>query len=460
MDKLRSAAEKLEKFNSSGCYSILLFAAACVFMIIDREVIGVYALAALVSFTLIVSDDLLPGLEGLLVICCFAIRCKNSGPEFFALWPLGIPTAVFFISRFIVYRPKLRRLSFLPGMAAVSAAILLGGAGIIYWKSYFSPTSLFYMFSLGAGMMLLVSYIATYLNPERGYDFARRFSMIHITPIFTLCFALFQEYASRFDEFSQNFSVIPFQWRNNAATILMMCMPFAFYLAAGKYSRTFIGLLDYIAILFTGSRGGLIFGTAEIIICLTLMLIIDRKHRKYNLITIGVCALAVILASRILMEIISYTIQRMLDPDENSIRIRLMERGIEDFKANPLFGRGIGYMGNRDIHHSAKHTLCWYHCSVIQVIASMGITGVAAYTFLNIQRIRCFIKNISFFSLILFTAFIGLEMMSLVNPGVFAPFPYLMFATIYFAAMECCGKSGKSLKEMMKGAENESIDNR
>ena len=137
-----------------------------------------------------------------------------------------------------------------------------------------------------------------------------------------------------------------------------------------------------------------------------------------------------------------------------------MERGIEDFKANPLFGRGIGYMGNRDIHHSAKHTLCWYHCSVIQVIASMGITGVAAYTFLNIQRIRCFIKNISFFSLILFTAFIGLEMMSLVNPGVFAPFPYLMFATIYFAAMECCGKSGKSLREMMKGAENESIDNR
>ena len=460
-EKINPIFEKLSKFTVTGYYSLLLFAVAGVFIFTGKEVIGTYILAMIVASTIIFSEDLLPALEGILVICCFAIRCKNSAPEFFSMWYLGIPTVVFVILRLILYKPNFRSHSFTPGMLAVSAAILLGGAGIIYWKTYFSPTSLFYMFSLGIGMVILISFVSPCLRADRGYDFADRFARIHMTVIFTLALALFQEYISRFDEFSQKFSVLPFQWRNNAATILMMCMPFAFYLAAKKYAWTFAGLLDYIAILFTGSRGGLIFGTIEIAICLVLMLVIDRKHKKYNIILICSLAAGVILASGILFEMISYTIQRMLDPDENSIRLKLIERGIGDFKASPVVGRGLAYMGNRDIHHSAKHTLCWYHCSIVQVFASMGIIGVAAYSFLNYQRIRCLIKNLSFFSVILFTAFIGLEMMSLVNPGIFAPFPYLMLATIYFAVMENCNsKDTEGLKRMMKGDKHESSDDR
>ena len=82
-------------------------------------------------------------------------------------------------------------------------------------------------------------------------------------------------------------------------------------------------------------------------------------------------------------------------------------------------------------------------------------------SFLNYQRIRCFIKNLSFFAVILFTAFTALEMMSLVNPGIFAPFPYLMLATVYFAVMENCNsKDTEGLKRMMKGDKYESSDNR
>ena len=93
-------------------------------------------------------------------------------------------------------------------------------------------------------------------------------------------------------------------------------------------------------------------------------------------------------------------------------------------------------MGNRDIHSSAKYALCWYHCSVVQVPASMGVAGILAYLFLNIQRIKVFIKNISLFNITLFISFIGLEMMSLVNPGLFAPVPYLLMISLYFPIME------------------------
>ena len=155
---------------------------------------------------------------------------------------------------------------------------------------------------------------------------------------------------------------------------------------------------------------------------------------------------------RFLYDLASYAVARLFDPDQNSIRLSLIQRGIEDFKANPVFGRGLGYMGNRDIHQSAKHTLCWYHCSPVQVIASAGITGVMAYTYLNIQRIRCFINNISFFSVILFSSFVSLEMMSLVNPGLFAPYPYLMFASVYFAVTESyTAENRETLNNMIKG---------
>ncbi len=452
--RIKAVTEKLNKFISSGYYSLMLLCLASVFIVIGKEVTGVYTFAFIIALTMLVDSDLLPALEGVLVTCCFAIRCKNSGPDFFKLWYLAIPAlAVFFCSLFARKR-KLKLYSFTPGMIAVSLALITGGAGSIYWKSYFSPTSLFYMASLGFGMIIIVSYVAPSLRYDRGEDFARRFCGMHITAIFTLTVSLLKEYITRFDEFSSKFSALPFQWRNNAATILMMCMPFAFYLAAKNYGRILTGFLAYIAILFTGSRGGLLFGTVEFIICLLLLIILDKRHRKANLITGGVFILTCVLAGKILGEIVSYAVERMLNPDENSIRLSLLKRGLNDFRENPVFGRGLGYMGNRDIHHSAKHTLCWYHCSPVQVLASTGITGVIAYTFLNIQRLICFIKNISFFSVILFTAFTALEMMSLVNPGIFAPYPYLMFATIYFAVMESYkAESRESLILMMKGTQ-------
>lgn len=449
---IKNIAVKLNKFNASGFYSLLLLALAAVFIVTEREVAGVYALSFIIAVTLALGSDMLPALEGILVICCFAIRCKNSAPEFFGMWYLAVPSLIIFFAQFFFVKRKFRLYSFTPGMLAVSLALILGGSGIIYWKSYFSPTSLFYMASLGFGMVILVSYIGPNLKYEDGEIFALRFCRMHITAVLTITVSLLKEYITRFDEFSSKFSALPFQWRNNAATILMMCMPFAFYLASKKYSRIFAGILAYIAILFTGSRGGLIFGTAEFALCLLLLIIIDKKHRKAGIITAAAFAVIALLAGRLLSDIVSYAVARMLDPGQNSIRLSLIQRGIEDFKANPVFGRGLGYMGNRDIHQSAKHTLCWYHCSPVQVIASTGITGVIAYTFLNIQRIRCFINNISFFSIILFTSFISLEMMSLVNPGLFAPFPYLLYASVYFAVTELYTVESKNtLRDMIKG---------
>lgn len=438
--------EKYEKFNSimtpvrrflvSDRYSVLLFAGACFFIFTGQEVLGTFIFSILISFTMLAGEDLLPGIQGILVVTCFAIRCKYSFPDFLNLWPLAIPVVVFFCSHFFIYHKKYRRSALTGGMFWTSVAIVFGGVGVIYWKTYFSPTSLFYMCLLGFGMLLIYSYFYMSFDTKTDYDFSERFSkiMMEVIPVLTVC--LIQEYWSRKDEFLSSMSVIPFQWRNNAATLLMLAMPFAFYFAVKKYRYFFLGMLSYAAIIFTGSRGGLLFGTVELGICFVILLIYDKKHRIHNFAIIILGIIALIVARKYLMEVLAYTIERIKDPGENSIRLEMFSRGINDFKNNIFNGQGLAYMGNRDVHASAKHTLCWYHCTLIQVPASFGIVGIVAYVYLNIQRVKLFIRNISPFNVTMFVSFIGLEMMSLVNPGIFVPFPYLFLVTAYFAIME------------------------
>ncbi len=443
-DKIKEKVKIFRPFYVSGWYTLVLFLGACLAVFTGEEVLGTYILAIITAFSMTVGEDLLPALQGIVTISCFAIRCKYSLPEFLHLWPLSLPVFVFFFSHFYLYPKKLERTSVFWGMAATSVTCITGGWGIIYWKTYFSPTSLFYMCSLGFGMVIIYMYLCSSLRADRGYDFEDRFSRIMTSVIPTVCVSLAYEYISRYDEFIRAMSVIPFQWRNNGATLLMLAMPFAFGLSVKKYRYFFVGLLSFAAIVFTGSRGGLIFGAAELALCILTVTVIDKKHRKYSIITICAALAALGVASRYLMDILRYTIERMLDPKENSIRLDLYKRGINDFKDNPVFGRGLAYMGNRDVHASAKHTLCWYHCTLIQIPASMGIAGIAAHGFLTYKRIRVFADSISFFSLIMFLSFVGLEMMSLVNPGIFVPFPYLLLVTVYFICMEKCNTGDKT----------------
>lgn len=434
--KISDIRDLICQFNESVGYSILLLVSSSVIMIFHLEIPGTFILAAVGAFTMLISDDLLPALETLMAVCCFAIRNKHSSSAYFGMWYLAIPFLIFFALHFVFRRNKMSKPEIIKGMVAVGVAILLGGAGSISAKEYFSGTSIFYMLALGLGMIPIVSYVNGSFDKVRDKNFENRFARIFINCILILTVAVIQEYISRWSEFDDSYSVIPFQWRNNASTILMIAMPFAFWFAAEKYRYTFLALLDLGIIALSGSRGGLIFGLVEFIICFAVMTVSDKKHRKQNMITIICFCILLVISLPVLLRLLNYTIERFSDPGQNEIRIGLIKAGISDFIRNPFAGQGLGYMGNNNIHNNAEHTLCWYHNSVIQVIGSMGITGVIAYGYLNYLRIKIFRKNKSFFNTILLLSFIGLELMSLVNPGVFAPFPYYMLASLFFAVMD------------------------
>ncbi len=430
--------EKIRKFLTSDWFTVLLLAAASVFILTGSEIIGTVIFIVILGLVMLMTDDLIPALQIIVITSCFAIRCKHSYDDFIQFAFMIPPVAIMILSHFIIYRSGFRKGSLLKGIIATSLAVTLGGVGIISAKEYFSLTSLFYIFMLGFATLIIYMYMNGALKMRKDYVFSDRFAKLMVSIIIMLCICLAEEYLSRANELSEGFDILPFQWRNNGSTLLMLAMPFAFYLSAKKFGYFFIGILSYVAILFTGSRGGMLFGLVELGICFVIMFFVDKKHRPLIGAIFGVALVVAFLLRNAIFDIVSYTVLRLISPSENEIRLQLIGRGIEDFKANPIFGRGIGYMGNNDVHHNAEFTLCWYHCSPIQIIGSFGIVGVAAYLFLFIEKIRTLVKNFTFFNLMIFASYIGLELMSLVNPGIFVPFPYLFMITIYFVIMEKC----------------------
>ena len=445
--------EKIKKFLVSDWFTVILLVSAVGIVFSGAEIIGSVAFVLIFGVTMALTDDWMPLLQIIMFTTCFAIRCKNSFSTFLGYWWVVPIMVVLVIIHFVRFKAKFAKGMCFRGILATSLAVTLGGVGIITFKEYFFYTSIFNVFMLGFAMLIIYSFMSATLKARDEYSFGEKFSKMMVCVICLLAVCLFEEYFSNREMFTDGFEIIPFQWRNNGATMLMLAMPFAFYLSAKDFGFFFLGIVDYILILFTGSRGGMLFGMVELLICIVVMFILDKRHRPAIAAIIGVALVVTALTYKTWIDMMSYTLLRLIDPDENSIRLQLISRGIEDFKANPLFGRGVGYMGNRDVHKSADFALCWYHCSPVQVFASFGIFGIAAYGYLIYLRIKTLLRNFTFFNISMFLSYIGLELMSLVNPGIFAPFPYLFLITIYFVMMEKCNNENdkKVLPSIMKG---------
>jgi len=109
---------------------------------------------------------------------------------------------------------------------------------------------------------------------------------------------------------------------------------------------------------------------------------------------------------------------------------------VEDFKTNPVFGVGIGYTGNENIYDSVKGAMNWYHMWFAQVIGGLGIVGILSYGYQLIERIIIFLKNRNLLNFTFLMSYMGLFLMSQVNPGEFCPMPYAALAVTFFIIME------------------------
>lgn len=442
-----SAVKNLRKFFISERFMLLMFFLASVITIFHLEVAGVVIFAFIICVLLVLCDDLLATTLPFLLVALTVIKCNDSFNVFIHYVWLAVFVVAALAFHFIYYRRKIVLGKALSPMIAASIAVTLGGVGFLSAKEYFNLVSFYYVFGLGFGMVLVYIILTTYLNGERDYSVKEKFTDIMVYMGMFAVFMMLEYYLVNINLVIETRGIIYMQWRNNISTFLMLAMPFAAFKAIKKPSNIFLALIFYLCILLSGSRGGLIFGGLELVMTISILIGIDKKHRwTFIAIAMGII-LSLVFYFQDFYGFFSETINRLImglmgiSGSEKEVRLKLFARAFEDFNSNPIFGTGLAYMGNRDVHPSKEFALCWYHCEPLQIMASLGTLGIVAFAIQIMWRFYIFLKKKTVFNLTILVSYVGLEMMSLVNPGMFCPIPYLFMVTMYLALVEMINKT-------------------
>ncbi len=434
-----TAIKKLREFFISEKFMLITFILACIITLLQAEVYGVFVFIAIISVILVICDDLLATTLPFLLLCETVIKLYDSYDTFIKLIWFALPVVACLIFHFIYYRRKAVIGSAFKPMLFVSVAVTLGGVGFISAKEYFSLVSFYYVFGLGFGMLFIYILLCTYLNTDRNYSMKEKFSDIMIYMGLFAVYMIIEFYIVNIPQVMETKGILYMQWRNNISTFLMLAMPFVAFKSIKRPSYIFLALLFYCCILLAGSRGGLVFGGIELLMTMSILIGLDKRHR-WTFISIG---LGILLAVALFFEdfygFFGETFDRLImgiSGSEKEVRLDLFSRAFADFNSNPIFGTGLAYMGNRDVHPSAKFALCWYHCEPLQIMGSLGIVGIIAYANQLFSRFVILLKKRTIFNITVLVSYLGLEMMSIVNPGIFCPLPYLFLVVMMLAIVE------------------------
>ncbi len=399
---------------------------------LGEEVFGAVLFAAVICLKLLVCDDVLPTTLPFLLLCSFVTNCYDSFNIFigYAIYaPIVVACVIF---HFVVYAKPFRSGESAYGILAVTAAIMLGGIGNFGVMEYAYGS--YYIFGLGAGMLVAYYLMKSQFSVRRNYDIRQRFSLV-MTFMGVLCTAIIVIGYIRvsldavFGHYTTAFS------RNNISTMLMFAMPFPLYLS-GKRNRLWavFTVVFVAATCATTSRGGLLFGGLEFLVCCAYW-IFTGEHKLRRALFCGVGLVFVLLCSGAVMKQV-FEDRLTGDVIEGDARYKMIWEAFARFEENPLFGSGI--LDNSIFYgeFKKKGTMAWYHMMIPQIIGSMGLLGVAAYGFQAFMRGKAVFTNKGKWSLCLGISYLGILMMSQVNPGEFCPLPFELLTVLLFILQE------------------------
>ncbi len=446
----------IRKFCMSSLFMWLNFLCATVLLMLDHPVAAAIFFLMVISALLVVCDDILATTLPFLLLCISVLPCYDSFNTFIKfVWLAPIPVGAL-VFHFIRYRRPPSVGDNLWGHIGVSVAVMCGGIGAISAADYFSGSSLYYVFMLGIGLLVAYLLMKSQVRHRADYDIREKLISIFLIAGVFVCleeliivlravqtleldrqefiqiFVYIQSNFGRLDQTEQEIFSRIIQPANNISTFLMIFMPAIFYRAIKKNpSYLLLSVLFLGCMYLTKSRSALLLGSAEFVLCfIVFSLFIKNRPLKYTLFGLGVLILIVGGAFAL-----SYFLRKEFITTTED-RFELLLRSIKDFTNNPIFGQGLGSRSNADIYSGKTGTLIWYHMMIPQVVGSMGIVGILGYLLQLFVRVRTAIKKLNPYTVTFFMCYVGLLLMSQLNPGEFCPLPYGLIAVLLFIMIE------------------------
>lgn len=421
----RAIKEKINIFLRSRVFAVIAVLLSVICTLTDMQGLAAFLFVISISFSLICSEHPSSAFLPFLLTCLLA----GSGvADYYTFAKFIIAALPFFLYAIIYnvvkYKKKLSvGVSFLP-LVCVTVALFLGGITERTSQEYFRLGSIIHIFLIGPIMLAVYLIIRTLCHKANLKELSECFSSAMLYTAVYCCF--FLTYISFV---SSNALGMP-QFINHASLFLVLCIPFAFQKAESNNWYILFAFFMCGAIIMSQCRTALLFGGIITAICLVKIIIKVPKNRIVNSLILFLLSVCFFIA----VQYVFANVAEYVSPKE--ARYYLFRRGISDFLESLIFGQGISYAGNSDIFTPQPMAMHWYHNMIAQIVGSMGIIGIIAYTYLFVTRIKI-LKNVkSAFSQYCFICYAAQLLGSLTEPGIFSPIPNGVVLTFFFVILE------------------------
>lgn len=447
LKKLNENTIAYKVFTSWPVMLIQVIVAAIAFHL-HKPIVTLFFMVSLMILMLLLCKDMTP-LFLPIVLASMAVLANYAGvpSDFNAVFPAAFVLVALLLVRPFIFRVKWRQCKMLIPTILVAFAVTLGGVGYLSAGQYFKIIPMYHVLGLGVGMVLMYIYMMHYTLSDNVHKPTQTLTK---SMFFIGLFGILMIFPVAIEMIIKK-SLYVVQWSNNLSTILILTMPFSFYLATRckKMGIAFylFGLLQYLAIVCTMSRGGVGFGSVTVFISVIATIIVSKKRDRiiYTAVTVGL-GIAAIIVLFTQKEILDYIVNSMnISPNET--RFGLFKTAIDNFLNYPIFGTGLAFIG--EYYYPQGWAIYFYHSTPFQIIGSLGTLGIIAYGVQFIYRIKVCLARPSRFNVLATVAFIGFELMALVNPGDFAPLPHMMMLTTVFVVMEINNANRVESDDMM-----------
>lgn len=438
----RSRAYRFNGIFGSGTVTTVLFLLALLFVWFKWYVAGAVVFVLIASAELALCSDLSVPALPLLLLSCIVLPCYDSYDTFIRYaWVVPVFLIAFFYN-LIVFREKMKIGRTFFGQVAVMVALMLGGTGFIARGDLLSPMSLFYVLTLGIGMVLIYLLLKSRFSRFNVYGiFGRVAPAMYLVGILSCVIILLYTIRDNpadpnfFDRVLRSLLYEDYRASNNLSTMLMLAMPFPVWYALKQHPvHISVCFVFYFAIVTSGSRAGILLGAVELVLCFLFWMRycgpIAKKVGSFLgpiLILLGLISLNWFVTEHGDFGIVH----------EGEFRMNAIGIAIREFREHPVFGIGLRNHALDEIYHPKKGALCWFHMYFPQIFASMGLVGFSAYMIqILLRSTLVFRRKKGPVRSTLGLSYIGLFLMSQLNPGEFCPFPYALMAVAIFVMLE------------------------
>jgi O-antigen ligase len=411
----------VNEYMRSPWYVVLIAVLAALSSVFELDLVLYSAFILIGIFVCLFGFDLLPMMP--IVICCYIAPSAVNNPgrnETSIFYPQNggiylLVIAVLFVMA-LLYRLITdsqiggrkfigAKRSLAGSMILLGITYLLSGIGIDNYAAYFSKNLLFAIVQF-ASIFVMYYLFAGAVRWERApKDYL---AWIGMSVGFVVLVQLLENYFSGriFMEGSGTIDreLISTGWgmHNNVGGLMAMMLPFPFYLAYTKpqgWIYNILGTVLMVGVVISCSRTSMIVAAMAYCVC-AVLLIRNKQTRKANLRVYLIAAVVVLVVAVVffqkLLDVFALFFEELFIVSE---RDNLFVYGMKQFLSHPIFGGSFFPQGEYKPWEWSKlesFTSFFpprWHNTLVQIGASCGVVGLAAYLFHRAQTVILLVKQ-------------------------------------------------------------------